>query len=87
MLGNTAEQSRMLKDISIIGFTIVDLLLYLDTHPFDKQAMEYFNHYARIQDQLVRDFSARFYPLRASLSTDTKEWSWATSPMPWEGGM
>ena len=60
---NTSEQNRMLKDISIIDFTLVDLNEYLDTHPYDKQAMEYFNHYARIKNQMMRDFSARYYPL------------------------
>ena len=81
---NMSEQQRMLKDISIIDFTLVDLLLYLDTHPYDKQAMEYFNHYSRINKQMSKDFSARYYPLTAEMSTDTKEWSWVLSPMPWE---
>ena len=80
------DASRMLKDIGIVSFTLVDLTLYLDTHPYDKQAMEYFNHYARIEKQMKSDFSSRFYPLNAALSQDQKEWNWALAPMPWEGG-
>lgn len=82
----TNDSSRMLKDIGIISFTLVDLTLYLDTHPYDKQAMEYFNHYARIEKQMKADFSARYYPLNATLSQDQMEWNWVLAPMPWEGG-
>ncbi|MBD5480813.1 MAG: spore coat protein CotJB [Lachnospiraceae bacterium] len=84
MNNSSSEQSRMLKDISIIDFTLVELNEYLDTHPHDRQAMEYFNHYARIKNQMARDFSARYFPLTADMSTDTREWNWVLSPMPWE---
>lgn len=84
MNGGLCEMNRMLKDIGIIDFALVELNEYLGTHPFDKRAMEYFNHYSRIKNQMTRDFSNRYYPLHADLSTDTKEWSWVLSPMPWE---
>lgn len=84
MTGNSSEMNRALRDISIIDFAMVDLIEYLDTHPFDKQAMEYFNHYSRIKNQMSRDFAMRYYPLTAAASTDTKEWNWVLSPMPWE---
>ena len=84
MNNSSSEQSRMLKDISIIDFTLVELNEYLDKHPHDRQAMEYFNHYARIKNQMARDFSARYFPLTADMSTDTREWNWVLSPMPWE---
>ena len=48
--------------------------------------MEYFNHYARIKNELMKDFAARYYPLTVESSTDTREWNWVLSPMPWEGG-
>ena len=84
MAGN--DYSRMLKDIGIISFVLVELTQYLDTHPYDKQAMEYFNHYARIEKQMKQEFASRFYPLNAAHSMDQKEWNWALAPMPWEGG-
>lgn len=83
---NQNDHMRMLKDIGIVSFVLVELTQYLDTHPFDKQAMEYFNHYARIEKQMKQDFAAKYYPLTAACSTDQKEWSWTLAPMPWEGG-
>lgn len=79
------EGMRMLNDISIVDFVLVDLTLYLDTHPFDREAMEYFNHYARIMNKMSKDFSMRYYPLTMELAESNKEWRWGAAPLPWEG--
>ncbi|GFH95974.1 hypothetical protein IMSAGC003_02526 [Lachnospiraceae bacterium] len=79
------EGMRMLNDISIVDFVLVDLSLYLDTHPFDQEAMEYFNHYVRIKNKMSRDFSMRFFPLTKDLAESNKEWRWGAAPLPWEG--
>lgn len=80
------ECNRMLKDIGIINFVMVELNLYLDTHPHDQEAMEYYQHYRLMYNRMVKDFSERFYPLNMSNAADTVHWSWALAPMPWEGG-
>ena len=46
------QKEDLLMDIGIVSFTLVDLALFLDTHPTDRTAMEYFNHYVRIKNQL-----------------------------------
>lgn len=79
------EGMRMLNDISIVDFVLVDLTLYLDTHPFDREAMEYFNHYARIKNKMSRDFSMRYFPLTMNQAESNKEWRWGAAPLPWEG--
>lgn len=79
------EGMRMLNDISIVDFVLVDLSLYLDTHPFDQEAMEYFNHYVRIKNKMSRDFSMRFFPLTTDQAESKKEWRWGAAPLPWEG--
>ena len=45
------EQEKLLHDIGILGFVVVELSLYLDTHPTDRNALEYFNHYNRMSNQ------------------------------------
>ena len=79
------EGMRMLNDIRIVDFVLVDLSLYLDTHPFDQEAMEYFNHYVRIENKMSRDFSMRFFPLTTDQADSKKEWRWGAAPLPWEG--
>lgn len=78
--------SKMLHDIGIVDFVLVDLMLYLDTHPSDLNAMEYFNHYARMKLQMEREFSREYYPLRKDLAESSREWRWDNAPLPWEGG-
>ena len=79
------EGMRMLNDIRIVDFVLVDLSLYLDTHPFDQEAMEYFNHYVRIKNKMSRDFSMRFFHLTTDQDESKKEWRWGAAPLPWEG--
>ena len=62
------SEERMLHDIGIADFVLTDLMLYLDTHPTDRNAMEYFNHYTRIKTQMEREFSREYYPLRKDLA-------------------
>ena len=82
------EQEKLLHDIGILGFVVVELSLYLDTHPNDRNAMEYFNHYNRMSNQAKKEYSKKYGPLTIALAdtADCGEWNWATLPMPWEGG-
>lgn len=64
-------EEKKLHDIGIADFVLTDLMLYLDTHPSDQKAMEYFNHYARIKTQMEREFARDHYPLRKDLAEVT----------------
>jgi len=79
------QKDKMLKDIGIVDFVLVELTLYLDTHPYDCKAMEYFNHYNRMKLQMEKEFAMKFFPLNTSLAESNKTWNWGTAPLPWEG--
>lgn len=81
------EYYRLLKDISIISFTLVDLCLFLDTHPKGKIAMEYYHHYNKILKQLKMEFSEKYFPLSLSYVKEDNKWTWGDAMLPWEGGM
>ena len=84
----SADQKQLLHQIGIVGFVLVDMVEYLDTHPYDSHAIEYFNHYMKIKNQLMEEYSNRYYPLTLSTATNSKsEWNWALEPAPWEGGL
>lgn len=80
-----SNKDQMLKDISIVDFVLVELMLYLDTHPFDRNAMDYFNHYSKIKNQMIKEFSQKYFPLTKDLAESNKEWRWGAAPLPWEG--
>lgn len=79
------QREQMLDNIGMLDFVLVELTLYLDTHPFDRAAMEYFNHYNRAKNQMERDFARMYYPLTKDMAESNKEWRWGMSPLPWEG--
>ena len=58
-----AEQERSLMNIGIASFVVVELTEYLDTHPHDREALNYFNYYNRMLNKMSAEFAAKFYPL------------------------
>ena len=68
-------KEKLLYDIGVVSFVVVDLGLYLDTHPTDCKAMEYYNHYNHIRKQLMKEFSEKYYPLTMDMAECSKEWN------------
>ncbi len=82
-----AERRQLLYEISKIDFVLKELNLYLDTHPYDQQAMEAFKHYNMAKNKMVTEYTEKFGPLVLSIvDMDCREWKWATQDWPWEGG-
>lgn len=79
------NREQLLHDIGIVSFVVIELGLYLDTHPYDRNALEYFNHYSRIRQQMTKEFSMKYFPLTMDASECGKEWKWGAAPLPWEG--
>lgn len=80
-----SNKEQMLRDINVVDFTVIELALYLNTHPYDSNALEYFNHYNRIRTQLKKEFSRTYYPLKMDFAECSQEWKWGEAPLPWEG--
>ena len=83
------DQQQLYHDIGVIDFVVVEMTEYLDTHPTDREAMEYLNHYVRMKNQAMQEYAMKYTPLRISDAQFCKkgEWEWATTPWPWEGGI
>lgn len=82
------ERARLYHNINVISFVIVEMIEYLDTHPTDKEAIEYLNHYIRLKSQAMAEYAQKYGPLSVGTApeSNSNEWLWATQPMPWEGG-
>ncbi len=82
------DQAKLYHNINVISFVIVEMVEYLDTHPTDKHAMEYLNHYVQMKNQAMMEYAQKYGPLSVANAPDSNcsEWLWATQPMPWEGG-
>lgn len=78
------EQMRLMKAIYEAGFVIDELVLFLDTHPCDTDAIEHYKKYKKLYADLVRDYAHMFGPLYADQVSVENQWTWAKTPWPWE---
>lgn len=84
----TCEQSRLLQEINVLDFVLVELTLFLDTHPCDQEAMRYFTYYNRLKKEKKEEYGSQFGPLTlAQAKGGTQEFLWTMQPWPWEGGV
>ena len=82
-----SDQARMFHRIDVISFICIEMQLYLDTHPYEEDAIAYFNRNMQRLNQLKREYSRMYTPLTlAYADTDSQKWKWVLDPMPWEGG-
>ena len=84
---SNAQQAHSLRNIGIVSFVVVELTEYLDAHPHDRDALNYFSYYNRMLNQMSAEFAEQYFPLNlATAGSCSKEWSWGLAPLPWEGG-
>ncbi|WP_243290728.1 spore coat protein CotJB [Bacillus sp. FJAT-47783] len=80
------EYYQLLHEIQAIDFVLVDLTLYLDTHPYDYQAIQQFNQYALYSKQLKQQYEGKYGPMLqyGNSYVNANEWTWGTGPWPWQ---
>ncbi|HEU4965767.1 MAG TPA: spore coat protein CotJB [Bacilli bacterium] len=79
------EYYKLLHDLQAVDFVLVELNLYLDTHPDDKNAVEQYNHYAHKKQLLKRDFEQQFGPLQGFGNSYSRyPFDWKEAPWPWQ---
>lgn len=79
------EYYQLLHQLQTVDFVLVELNLYLDTHPNDTQAIQQYNTYVQKRYQLKQDFESRFGPLtHFGHSYNQCPDGWSEGPWPWE---
>ena len=78
------SQHELFKKIQTISFVLVDINLYLDTHPTDMAALNYYHKYKALKDQLAYEYTTSYEPLTSGTVTSTNRWTWIDKPWPWE---
>ena len=53
----------LLMQIGHASFAVDDVKLYLDTHPRDQEAMDYFYEYNKKRNQLLKEYAKYYGPL------------------------
>lgn len=77
------DRLKMLKEIMAIDFSLVELNLYLDTHPMDQRALRLHNEYVMTGKELCEEYEKEFALLTHKFTSDCP-WKWIEDPWPWE---
>ena len=80
---NPNEQTLFNK-IGEVRFALVELQLYLDTHPEDLEARNDFNCYANTLRRLCDEYTESYGPLENFGNSPHEAGSWVYQKWPWQ---
>ena len=86
-----SEREKAMNEISMVGFAINDLTLYLDTHPDCEQGKALMKELLQKRLDGLADYAEKYDPLtQLSIITGnptSPKYEWDEGPAPWEGGL
>jgi len=78
------QQMVLLKKIQEMEFVAIELQLYLDTHPGDREALNDYNCAIEVLNRLMKEYEDVFGSLLALGHHGCNGWNWLEGPWPWE---
>lgn len=82
---NGADQRyyQLLYHLQTADFVLMDLNLYLDTHPDDVSALQQYNRTVQERWKIAHELEREFGPL-TPYSYSHFPWQWDKAPWPWQ---
>lgn len=83
----TPEQQQLLTRINHLSFAVVELLLFLDTHPNDcEEAKKDYFKFSCARKEAMEEYARLYGPLTMDYIMENEEncWKWVFQPWPWE---
>ena len=76
------------KQIDALDFAILEMELFLDTHPTDHTALAKRAQYMAERAEAIAQYEAQFgaYEVTRHRVRGTERWTWIDDPWPWEYG-
>lgn len=76
--------NNLMRAIQMYDFYLYELNLYLDTHPYDRQALDLFKKYNELRESAYEAYTSKYGPITADGSSTDKRFNWVDDPWPWE---
>lgn len=70
--------------VQMYDFALKDTELFLDTHPTNRAALEFYEVTRRRYLEAVEDYEEQFGPLTSKDVDVSNGWTWVRGPWPWE---
>ena len=80
------SKKELMDKINQYSFAMNEANLFLDTHPFDAEALAYFQQQRKLRVEAVKEYAKYYAPLAIDYAvSDKTPWSRVNEPWPWEG--
>lgn len=87
MSDNRPCRKELLDWINVVSFAVDDAKLFLDTHPCNREALEYFEEFKSQRVQALKEYAKYYGPLTLDTACTSEErWAWINEPWPWQEG-
>lgn len=80
----TNDEKKLLEELQAADFSLDEIILYLDTHPCDKKALEHYQKCKKERDIALENYTSVFGPITADNLSPSDRFSWIDNPWPWE---
>ena len=71
-------------ELMALSFIVLELGLYLDTHPDDEEAFRLYRRYVELLEQGRRTYVEQIGPLEQIDSAMDDSYTWVNAPWPWQ---
>ena len=78
------DKATLMKRINMLSFAVDEAVLFLDTHPEDREALRFYHEMNAQRQKAVAEYTADYGPLTAGSVTNAERWTWVDSPWPWQ---
>ena len=81
-------RKELMQRINEASFAVDEVKLFLNTHPCDRDALEYFKEYSHIRNEAMKMYAEHYGPLTidTAICSEKNSWSWTEEPWPWQEG-
>ena len=76
-------EQTLLQKIGEVRFALVELQLYLDTHPKDEEALNLMKSVLGLTEEAKRRYVAKYGPLCPADLQSSGRFDWIDDPWPW----
>lgn len=81
----TDERSKLLRKINSSGLAMFDASLFLDSHPNNQDALQYYQKHKTMKEQAEKEYTSKYGPLSIDMvEPSANRWTWIDNPWPWE---
>ncbi|MGN0298947.1 MAG: spore coat protein CotJB [Lachnospiraceae bacterium] len=78
------KEQKWMEQVANASFAAHEAVLFLDTHPEDRAAMNFYQQWRKQAHEAMREYEENIGPLFAFNVNEMNYWAWIKSPWPWE---